>query len=111
MLDLVEHLFAEHHIQVGKPSVLRNVDGLLLLPHPAFAKTHAEAVHCVIPVGVNKVHWVHVGELIVVNIRYRRWKPHAVHTPHLNTGRVEITSEVLGVLPHVPGTNKGIRGL
>lgn len=99
----------EHYVQVGQPSVLCNMDRLLLLPHPTLAKTHAKAVHCVIPIGVNKVHWVPVGKLLIINVCYWSWTPHTIHTPHFNTRWVEITSEVPGILPNMPGTNKRIK--
>lgn len=106
ILNKAEHLLMEHHVKVGQPSELRDVDRLLLLLNPAFAEACAQAVYCVVPVSINKVHGVCVGKLLVVNIGDWSWKPHTIHAPHFNTRRVEITGEVLGVLPHIPEGNR-----
>lgn len=97
-----------YYIQMCQPLELCDMDGHLLLSYPTSAETHAEAANCVIPIGKNMVDWVPIGELLVINVGNWSWKTYTIHTPHFNTRRVEITSEVLGVLPHIPGARKRI---
>lgn len=96
----------ENNIKVGQPPELCDMNRFVLLPNPAFAEAHAEGVHSVVPISVNKVHRVSVGETMVINIGDGSRHPHAVHTPHLYAWREEITGEALGVIPHVPGSKR-----
>ena len=109
ILDDIEYLFMEHDIKVGQPSELSYMDRLLLVPNPTFTKAHAKTVHSVIPISIYKVHRVLVGKILIINVGYRSWKSNAIHTPHFNTRWYEITGEVLGVLPHIPESNKRMK--
>ena len=105
-LDHEQNLGVEDNVQVGQAPQLFHMDRLLLLACPALAQAHAPAVHCIVTVTVNHVHWVGVGELVIVHVGDRCGEPHSIEAVHLHARWGQSGGDVSGVLPHVPAILK-----
>lgn len=102
LLDGVQDVLVKDDVQMSHALELGHVHGLLLLSSPALALTHAQTVHRVVPVGVDEVHRVGVGELLVVDVGHRGGQADAVEAVDLDAGRGQTRRQVPRVLPHVP---------